>query len=154
MIFVFIGDDMGTFKRVMAATDFSEASGRALELAVAIARDSEADLVVVNTCEIPAFTDFAAQVDLVTPLADAAQARLGELLGSIRDVCPGARGVLKVGVAWEQILATAAETKADLIVMGTHGRRGFAHALMGSVAERVVRLSPVPVLTVRSRLAE
>ncbi|BDG02278.1 universal stress protein [Anaeromyxobacter oryzae] len=143
---------MGPFKHVLAATDFSEASGRALEIAVAIAREPGVALTVMNTCEIPAYPETAAPMDLITPLADAASERLAELMHSIRDVCPAARSAVRIGAAWEQILAAAAESGADLIVMGTHGRRGFAHAIIGSVAERVVRLSPVPVLTVRSRL--
>lgn len=58
-----------------------------------------------------------------------------------------------MGVAWEQILAAATDVDANVIALGTHGRRGVAHAIMGSVAERVVRLSDIPVLTVRSRAA-
>lgn len=53
------------------------------------------------------------------------------------------------GVPDEEIVRLARQLKADLIVMGTHGRTGLAHMLLGSVAERVVRLAPVPVLTVR-----
>ncbi len=106
-----------------------------------------------HTCEVPAYNDFAAPIDLITPLAEFAQSKLDDLLPSIRAECPDAKGVIKVGVPWEQILAVAAEVRADLIVMGTHGRRGIAHAIMGSVAERVVRLSAIPVLTVRSRPA-
>lgn len=143
---------MGTFKHVLAATDFSETSGRALEMAVSLARDAGAELSVVHVCEIPSYTDFAAPVDLVTPITDVAETKLDELVRSLRDVCPGAKGMVRVGAPWEQILAAAAERGADLVVVGTHGRRGFAHAFMGSVAERVVRLSPIPVLTVRSRI--
>jgi nucleotide-binding universal stress UspA family protein len=142
---------VAAFKRILVASDFSEASGRALELAVAMARESGADLHVLHVCEIPLYTD--APIDLVTPLAEAAQARLDKLLRSVRDICPAAKGVFKVGAPWEQILAAAGEVGADVIVVGTHGRRGVTHAIMGSVAERVVRLSDVPVLTVRSRLA-
>jgi nucleotide-binding universal stress UspA family protein len=61
------------------------------------------------------------------------------------------RGFFKRGAAWRQILLASEETGADLVVMGTHGRQGLSHALIGSVAEKVVRLSPVPVLTVRER---
>lgn len=53
------------------------------------------------------------------------------------------------GVPDEEIVRLARQLKADLIVMGTHGRTGLAHMLLGSVAERVIRLAPVPVLTVR-----
>ena len=143
---------MGTFKHILAATDFSEASRPALDLAITIARDSGADLPVVHTCEIPPCPD-PALVDLITPLADIARTKLDALLGAARSVCPRTTGVLNVGVAWEQILAVAAEAKSDLIILGTHGRRGVARAFIGSVAERVVRLSPIPVLTVRSRVA-
>jgi len=59
--------------------------------------------------------------------------------------------LMRTGDARDVILATAEEVKADLIVMGTHGRRGISRALLGSVAETVVRTSPVPVLTVRGR---
>ena len=143
---------MTPFKHVLAATDFSESSGRALEMAVTIARDAGAQLTVAHVCEVPAYTEFAAPVDLVTPITDLAEKKLGELLASVRDVCPGVKGNVRVGAPWEQIIAAAEEVKADLVVVGTHGRRGFAHAFMGSVAERVVRLSTVPVLTVRSRI--
>jgi nucleotide-binding universal stress UspA family protein len=144
---------MATFKRILAATDFSEASRDALHLAQSLARESSADLIVTHTCEVPTYTDFVAPFDLITPLADLARSKLDELLLSIRAECPDAKGVIKVGVPWEQILAVATEVGADLIVMGTHGRRGFAHAIIGSVAERIVRLSAIPVLTVRSRPA-
>lgn len=144
---------MATFKRILAATDSSEASRDALDLARSLAHESSADLIVTHTCEVPAYNDFAAPIDLITPLAELAQSKPDDLLPSIRAECPDAKGVIKVGVPWEQILGVAAEVRADLIVMGTHGRRGIAHAIMGSVAERVVRLSAIPVLTVRSRPA-
>jgi len=62
--------------------------------------------------------------------------------------------VLNSGIAWERILETAKMVEAGLIVMGTHGRRGVPRAFLGSVAERVVRLSPVPVLTIREPVAD
>ncbi len=144
---------MAIFRRILVATDFSDASQRALDLALAMVRESGANLYVVHVCEIPYYGDFTYPVDLVTPLTDAAQGRLEELIASLRRASPDAKGVLKVGLAWEQILAVAAEERADVIVMGTHGRRGVAHAIMGSVAERVVRVSAIPVLTVRGREA-
>jgi nucleotide-binding universal stress UspA family protein len=58
--------------------------------------------------------------------------------------------LLVQGKADQEIVAQAKQTGADLIVMGTHGRRGFSHAFMGSVAERVVRTASCPVLTVRT----
>jgi nucleotide-binding universal stress UspA family protein len=58
--------------------------------------------------------------------------------------------VLRQGAAWSEIQAVAKEIKADLVVIGSHGRRGLSRALLGSVAEKVVRTAPCPVLTVRS----
>ena len=59
--------------------------------------------------------------------------------------------LLECGAPWREILRVVEETKPDLVVMGTHGRRGLGHALIGSVAEKLVRMSPAPVLTVRPR---
>lgn len=140
---------MAMFKRILVATDFSEASRRAVELAASMARESGADFVVVHVSEIPVYGDISYPVDLVTSLTEGARARLEELVASLRDSTPGVKGALRIGVAREQILAAGTEVRADLIVLGTHGRRGVAHALIGSVAERVVRMSEVPVLTVR-----
>ena len=63
-----------------------------------------------------------------------------------------ARAVVKVGVAWEEIVRLAAEEHADMIVMGTQGRTGLDRLLLGSVAERVIRQAPCPVLTVRPEI--
>lgn len=142
---------MGVFKQVVVATDFSEASGSAIELAVAIALQDGAALTVVHVSELPLFPETVPPVDLIKAITEEDEKRLDALMATLRDRCPGARPVLRTGSAWEEILAAAAEARADLVVLGTHGRRGFLHAVLGSVAERVVRLSPVPVLTVRSR---
>jgi nucleotide-binding universal stress UspA family protein len=142
---------VATFRHVLAATDFSDASRGALRLASSLARDSDADLTIVHVCEVPRYEATGPILyDLVTPLVVSAQSRLDDLLRDVQHDRPGATGLVKVGAAWEEVLAVARELHADLIVMGTHGRRGLAHAFLGSVAEHVVQLSPVPVLTVRS----
>ncbi len=143
---------MAVFEHVVVATDFSAASRPALDLAVSMAGMSGA-LHVVHVCEIPSYVDLGVPMDLLSPLTEDAEGRLRELMKTVQARAPGAQGEVRVGVAWEQILAAAAEHGADLIVLGTHGRRGLAHAMMGSVAERVVQLSRVPVLTVRARSA-
>jgi len=144
---------MSVFKHVLVATDLSDASTPAIDLAISIARHGGAALTVVHACELPVFPEGIPPVDYVTPLTTAAGQRLDDLLVGVRGRCPDAVRVLKVGSPWQEILAAAAEVGADLVVVGTHGRRGLVHAVLGSVAERVVRLSPVPVLTVRSRPA-
>lgn len=142
---------MATFGRILVATDFSEASARALTLACSLARDAGGELTVLHVCEVPGYGDTGPiPYDVVTPLATAAQARLDASLRAVQRECPGAKALLKLGVPWQEILAVVRETRADVVVMGTHGRRGVAHALLGSVAERVLRLAPVPVVTVRA----
>lgn len=142
---------METYRRILATTDFSEASRPALALACTMARDYGAELTIVHVCEVPSLGETGPiPYDLVIPLAQAAEKQLEELVRSL-PAPPGTRSFVKLGSAWEQILAAAQETGADLVVLGTHGRRGITHAFIGSVAERVVRLSPIPVLTVRSR---
>ena len=141
---------MSVFKHVLVATDLTEASAPAVELAISIARHLGAALTVVHACEVPLLPEGLPPVDYVTPLTTAAGARLDALLDGLRPRCPDVRRALRIGPPWEEILAAAVEAGADLVVVGTHGRRGLAHAMLGSVAERVVRLSPVPVLTVRS----
>jgi nucleotide-binding universal stress UspA family protein len=108
----------------------------------------------VHVCEAPALPPAGPiPYESLAPLAARAQEPLEDLLASLRRACAETTGLVKLGRAADEILAAAAEIHADLVVMGTHGRRGLAHAVMGSVAERVVRASPVPVLTVRTRSA-
>jgi nucleotide-binding universal stress UspA family protein len=142
---------MAAFKHILVATDFSEASRGAIEVAQEMVRDSGAVLTVTHTCELPGFDAPGVPAEVLTPLIEGARKKLDEALRPIRKEVPGASAALRIGVPWEQILALAEEVRADLVIMGTHGRRGLAHALMGSVAERVVRVAPVPVLTVGPR---
>ena len=145
---------MNEFKHVLVPVDFSESSARALDVAVDLAARYGASLTLVHACETPVYgysPAGAIPFDYLTPLQDAAGRELREALAAIHARCPDARALLRSGVPADEILATAAERGADLIVMGTHGRRGIRHMLLGSVAERVVRASPVPVLTVRDR---
>ncbi len=142
---------MAAFGHILVATDFSETSRGAIDVACELASDSGAALTLVHTCEVPVYTEVPVPPDVMVPIVDGARARLEDLVRSLQPACPRAKAITRVGVPWEQILAAAEEVGADLIVLGTHGRRGLAHALIGSVAERVVRLAPVPVLTVRSR---
>ncbi len=145
---------MPIFQRIVVATDFSEASSGAVRLACAIAAEASAQLTVLNVCDVPGYVDTGPiPYDLATAFVATAQAHLDALLSPIRKTCPGARALVRIGVPWQEILAVAAESRADLIVIGTHGRRGVAHAVLGSVAEHVVRASPVPVLTVRNGAA-
>ena len=83
-------------------------------------------------------------------MQNAARKSLDEAIESTRKVHPKTEGLLREGLEWRLILDVATEQGCDLIVMGTHGRRGLPRLVLGSVAEKVVRLSPVPVLTVNT----
>lgn len=139
------------FKHLIIATDFSESSQHALDLAVELAQRFEAELTLVHSWEAPSYSyggGLYLPVDLVTPIEQAAVAQLNIALTDLRVRLPRAQSMLRAGLAWEEVLAAATQAHADLIVLGTHGRRGLNRALLGSVAEKVVRLSRVPVLTV------
>ncbi len=147
---------MFEIKHVLVPIDFGESSGAALDVAVELAKSFRASLTLVHTCEIPTYGYTAlgaAPIDLLTPVQDAARRQLEGALAALRLRFADARATLRLGIPVDEILAVAADMHADLIVMGTHGRRGLSHFLIGSVAERVVRMSPVPVLTVRQRAA-
>ena len=144
---------MLAFKHILVATDLTEVSRGAIDVARDLARETGAALTVVHTCEVPTFGDMGVPPDLLTPMVESARTKMEDEVRAIRGECPCARTVVRVGAPSEQILALAEEVHADLLVVGTHGRRGLAHALIGSVAERLVRTAPVPVLTVGSHAA-
>jgi nucleotide-binding universal stress UspA family protein len=145
---------MAVFKHLLVPTDFGEAAGRALELAIALASPSEARLTLLHACWIPpmayAGLDAGGLYWPTDAIANAAKKQLegAVTLAKTKLGHPRIEPVVVSGSPWEQILAAARTRGVDLIVMGTHGRQGMAHALLGSIAEKVVRLSPVPVLIV------
>lgn len=149
--------------RILVASDLSPSSRPALQTALGLATltSAELDVLHVREGELHNRALFSAEPlgdrELLARIAgreveDAARA-LGDQLATL-DEGPSRRvaaTLVKTGIASDVILSTAAELEADLIVVGTHGRRGFSHALLGSVAERVARAASVPVLTVPSR---
>ena len=139
-----------SFKHIVVATDFSDCSQGALDLALEIAGKFDSKLTLVHSWEAPSYSyagGVYVTVDLVTPIEQAAAALLDRATAELKTRLPGAQSMLRAGAPWEEILAAAELVRADLIVLGTHGRRGLSHALLGSVAEKVVRLAKVPVLT-------
>jgi nucleotide-binding universal stress UspA family protein len=143
---------MGAFRHILFATDLDASSAGALKVALDMASSMKAELSVLHVCELGGSTAAVmceAGGDLASPLVDEAQRALERLLERADQDGVHPRAVVRLGSAWQEIVAAAQEQGADLIVMGTHGRRGLAHVLLGSVAEKVVQTSPVPVLTVR-----
>ncbi len=139
---------------IVCATDFSEAAERAEQHAVDLARALGAELVFVHVAvETPLYGESVFAMADIRRVYEAqrqwAEGALGERVARVQEQGVSARMVLRTGVPFEEIVGAATDEKADMIVIGTHGRSGLNRLLLGSVAERVVRTSPCPVLTVR-----
>lgn len=146
---------MKLFERILAATDLSEASTPALEKVVQMALDSGAQLWVAHAYPLPAspsLTDLPPGVyeDLDQAVRADAHARVQALVDRAREKEVDARPLVLIGFPDAEIVEAATREKVDLIVMGTHGRRGAARFVLGSVATRVLASAPCPVMTVRA----
>ena len=142
---------------VLHPTDFSSASGTAFRRAVAEARARKAPLLILHVLApvVPivgeGYISPAAYEQMSTAARAWAQKRLDRAVAKAKTARVRARGMLREGVAHEQIARVAKARHAKLIVMGTHGRTGVARFFLGSVAARVAATAPCPVLTVRGR---
>lgn len=140
----------------MCPVDFSPGSREALHVAAGLAAVDGGELVLVHVWQPPVYVmgeTIGLSGDVVQALVNEAESSLArwkteaEQLG-VRKVTP----VFMTGAPWHELVAAAKRDPAvDLIVMGTHGRTGLRHVLLGSVAEKVVRHAPCPVLVTRSR---
>ncbi len=144
------------FNRILVPTDFSPTSDAALDYAGVLAEKFGGTLHLLHVLEDP-FMTAAAASEAYIPEAPEVRAALlrdaeSRLAHRIRPSLTGYRSATSeviMGTGAKAIVDYAAEHAMSLIVMGTHGRGGMAHLLLGSVAERVVRTAPCPVLTVR-----
>jgi nucleotide-binding universal stress UspA family protein len=139
-------------RRILIPTDFSPHARAALALGAEIARRFDASVLLLHAYPLPVIT-------LPEGFVPVSAQALAEALTQMRSALDQQRAELKThgvrevetliveGAAAAEIVRVAGERKMDLVVMGTHGRGAFAHALLGSVAERVVRKAPCPVLT-------
>ncbi|MGD0674550.1 MAG: universal stress protein [Polyangiaceae bacterium] len=141
-----------SIRHILVPHDFSETAEHALAYALVLSEKLGARVSVLHAYEVPAsaYPDaFVASFDFTSEIEQAAATALEEVKArALREQGQKVEIMLRRGVPWVEIDAAAAESKADLIVIGTHGRRGVARALLGSVAEKVVRTAPCPVLTV------
>jgi nucleotide-binding universal stress UspA family protein len=141
-------------KKILAPIAFDQGGKNALEYAVRLAAQLGAAVRAVHVYPIPVygFPDGAliTSADLAAKLSAEAQKQLDAAVASQSGRGAEISGVLLTGSPWEEIVQTALKENADLIVMGTHGRRGVSRALLGSVAEQVLRGSTVPVLVVHA----
>lgn len=141
---------MTQFKHILVPSDFRAASTAALGVAVTLAKKFDAKVTLLHVWEIPIYPymDFMLNSEVISSVEEAATKGLERALAELKQQLPTAEGKLRTGEAWREICDAIKELQPDLVVMGTHGRRGISHLTLGSVAEKTVRLSPVPVLTV------
>lgn len=141
-------------KRILLPSDFSPYAEGALRWADALSRAFGAELVIVHALDLTigglaGLTPEVAAVPVAEQLVERLRAEAKTEMARLAARFPNARTVIREGSPRPILLQVASEVDADLIVIGTHGRTGLAHMLIGSVAEHLVRHSSIPVLTVR-----
>lgn len=146
---------MASPKHILVAVDFNEVSERALDYALTLAKSLGAKVTVIHVYALPIYrfadSEYVPSADEATRITAAAQKGLDALIA--RHAASGVpmSAVVHSGTTAEEICSEATHAGADLIVMGTHGRGALSRVLLGSVAQNVIRISPIPVLTVRGQ---
>ncbi len=140
-------------KKILFCADFSENSEPARQLAVEYANAFGAQLLiihVVDTTGLPSYVDWVGDElnRVLRQTQKSGEDRLGMLEKQCRESVNDVKTICRVGVASKEIVSAAAEEAVDLIVMGTHGRSGVRHLVMGSVARSVLKTAHRPVLIV------
>ena len=141
-----------TLERILVPVDFSDCSLDALEYAVVVAQQSKASLMLLHVLEPVSYgLDFTlSHIRTREQVRESWTKRLEDLASSHQHSNVPVESRLRGGLPADSILDSAQTLPCDLIIMGTHGRRGISHTISGSVAEAVLRKSLCPVLTVRS----
>lgn len=148
----------GSFSRILMPTDFSAGSEAAWRAAQRLAGALGAELVLLHVfVETPLFFEGPFAGERVREVYASARAWVQEQLdkwaADARATGRTVRAALRTGVPYQEIVAAARDEGADLVVLGTHGRGGLDRALLGSVADRVIRTAPCPVMTIRDASA-
>jgi nucleotide-binding universal stress UspA family protein len=129
--------------------DFEPASMKALGVAKDLASRLGGEVIIVHVYQLPVYTYPGLEPSLMPGFHSEVTAAAERAVSSLAQQEGNLRALLRQGDPAMEILAAADEIKASMIVMGTHGRQGLAHLILGSVAEKVLRKSRVPVLSVR-----
>jgi len=141
-------------KVILVPTDFGDSADLALDYAIDLSRASTARIVLLYVCPLPYLGVLDGAMvpngEVVAAMRDAANRGLAQAIVRVRGRNVEIEPRVQIGDPRTCIDESAKEIGAQLIVMGTHGRRGVSRLLLGSVAEAVVRTSPIPVLTVRT----
>jgi nucleotide-binding universal stress UspA family protein len=146
------------WKTILVPHDFSASANHATAIARDEAKVHGATLVLLHVIDLPyqlspdaviVPPETGAPISVKQYAIQSAEAHLQDIANRLAKDGVTAKGVIKLGIPVDEINRTADEENIDLVVMGTHGRTGLRHLMAGSVAERVVRSSRVPVLTIR-----
>jgi nucleotide-binding universal stress UspA family protein len=131
----------------------SDTSERALEYGIAFAKALGAKITVAHVYELPVYGfpsgAMVATVEMATQIMSSAKTATESVCAKHAGEGVELTPVVRQGITWQEIHTIADEVSADLIVIGTHGRTGLAHAVLGSVAEKIIRTATRPVLTIR-----
>lgn len=146
---------MVAIRQILVPTDFSDPANAALKYARSLAEEFGSHLHLFHVVPEPYIYPWGTEVPAL-PLADLlaqsetlSNARLAELIPKDQAPKGGLTTSTAIGTPVDRILDYINDSHIDMVVMGTHGRGPVGHLLLGSVAERIVRRSPVPVLTVK-----
>jgi nucleotide-binding universal stress UspA family protein len=143
---------MISLKKILCPIDHSDCSKEALKYAVSFAMKDEAKLYLLHIIDIRSFNDSLVAMSQQIPDKETLEQLRMKLLDcipeDIRDDMDVEATVIQ-GIPFAEIISTAKEKEIDMIVIGSHGRTGISHMMLGSVSEKVVRKAPCPVLTVR-----
>ncbi|PLX76820.1 MAG: universal stress protein [Desulfuromonas sp.] len=142
------------FKTILFATDFSESSDYAFRYALAMARQFDARLALLHVINEPVdlrgfYVPHISFDKLEEEIAQGAHKMMEKFCRDHLGDFSHFETHVEPGIPYEEIISKGQEIDADLIVMGTHGRTGLDHMLFGSTTEKVVRKSPIPVMTIR-----
>lgn len=141
---------MPLFTKILVPTDFEDPARSALDAAVELAALCGSSITLIHCYSIPTSPYVEGLVWPTEALVQASQVALDQEVARGRLKLAGIDSILVLGQPWRAIVDAVKDRGFDLVVMGTHGRRGVAHLVLGSVAERVVRAAACPVLTVPS----
>jgi nucleotide-binding universal stress UspA family protein len=145
-------EETHVFKHILVPTDFGEPAQHALDIGIELARKFDAKLSILHSYQFIIPLPYTEAISFpFEQIALRAQELLDDTVVKASERYVKCTGLLRTGQPFAEIVDAARDGGVDLIVMGTHGRRGLPRAIMGSTAERVVRTSPVPVLTVSGR---
>jgi len=142
-------------KHLVVGTDFSDSASHALDYAVTFAKSAGAKITLVHVYELPTYTYPDALVpaspEMTREIEEAARKSTDAACARYAGSGVPMEAVVREGKAWREIEHVALERSADLIVIGTRGRGAMARALLGSVAEKVVGTSSIPVVVIPSK---